>query len=153
MTHDFLRQCMHTGSCCCLMTVCKPYAQFCLYVSHKPSMLHASQLVHPFCEKLQADCPIAVQSVAAQTFTFCTMSCHYLLNCRCLDNHNGSCRPHHSDISIHTGYMILACQPQVMLANMLQVIMRISESAPRRCVAQLMSAQTAMKRPNAGADY
>jgi len=57
------------------------------------------------------------------------MSRHYL-NCRCLGNHTGSDRHHHSDISIHTGYMILACQPSVVLASILQVVVHVSESAP-----------------------
>lgn len=127
----------------------KPRHSSVTYVSYNPSMLHASQMVHPLCAKLHAGYPIAVQFVAAQMFTFCTMPCHYL-SCRCPGNHSGSGRPHHSDISIHAGYMILACQRQAVLANMLQVIVCVSESALKRCKAQFMSVQTAVKRLTAG---
>ncbi len=82
----------------------------------------------------------------------CTMSCHYL-SCRCLGNHTGSRRPHHSDISIHTGYMILACQLSVVLASILRVVVRVSKCPEEIRNARFVSAQTAVKRPTAGTYY
>ncbi len=129
----------------------KPRHSSVIYISHYPSILHASQLVHPLCAsgRVPYSCPVCR---CPDVHVGCAMLCHYL-SCRCLGNHNGSGRPHHSDISIHTCYTILACQPQVMHANTLQVIVRVSESAPKRCKAQSMSAQTAVKRPTADTCY